>query len=92
MFILAGLTNRLLAEEKKLSVHRLSPSRLERIRQIMMAEIISGCVFTFSALPFTFVADPAGFSYLRFECWYANFAVFFIIPAVRRRTPRTSPD
>jgi hypothetical protein len=50
--ILAGLTHAFLSEEEKLTVHRLSPIRIMRIRRIMGAEIVAGAIFAFSVLPF----------------------------------------
>ena len=86
MLILAGLVYLLLGEEKKRDTRRLHPLHLARLTRVMRAETASGVLFILSALPLAWIEVPGDFPspFLRFDLWYANFAVFFLIGRLRR--------
>jgi uncharacterized membrane protein len=86
MFILASLVYMLLAEEKKRTSRRLNPAQLDGFKGVMWGRVVAGTIFILSALPFTWAPFPAGSSYmyLRFDMWYANFAIFFAISYIGR--------
>ena len=84
MFILAGLIYLLLRAERRSQVPTLAPSRLKRLRSVMMSEAATGLVFVFSSVPYFWVQVPVG-SFLRFDIWYVTLAVFFGVTALLRR-------
>jgi uncharacterized membrane protein len=84
MFILAGLIYLVLREEKTGVSKGLPQSLLTRLRSIRTAEVSTGAIFLVSALPFVWLPDMIG-SYIRFDLWYASFAVFFVLFYLRRR-------
>ena len=83
MLLLAGLVY--LVKHAKGSGHQhvLDPSQLRRLDSSMYAEVVSGAVFFVSALPVFWLPSPVG-SFLRFDVWYANFALFFGVARVRK--------
>jgi uncharacterized membrane protein len=83
MFILAGLIYLVLHEERVGMSRGLPQSLLTRLRSIRNAEVSTGAIFIFSALPFVWLPDLYG-SYIRFDMWYASFAVFFVLFYLRR--------
>ena len=86
MLILAGLAHVLLGEEAKKTTHTpgFEPARF---RIVMYAEVASGAIFWFSALPFLWTADSIG-SFVRFDMWYAVFVVFVLMVRLRGRASR----
>jgi uncharacterized membrane protein len=84
MFILAGLIYLILREEKAGASKGLPQSQLIRLRSIRNAEVSAGVIFLVSALPFVWLPDTFG-SYIRFDLWYASFAVFFLMFYTQRR-------
>jgi uncharacterized membrane protein len=82
--MLGGLAFILLTEAKRprseLSVH---PAIVHGFRRTMRAELFVGAVFVISALPFFWVATPAG--YLRFDVWYLSLGVVFFYRPHRKR-------
>jgi uncharacterized membrane protein len=84
MFILAGLIYLLLGEERKGEVRNLAPSRLKRLRRVMMSEAITGLIFFASTAPVFWIHVPLG-NFLRFDVWYVALAAFFGATAQLRR-------
>jgi hypothetical protein len=65
---------------------RVHPAIVPRFRHTMRAELFVGAVFLVSALPFFWVATPAG--YLRFDVWYLSIGMVFFYWPRRKPTNR----
>jgi hypothetical protein len=85
--MLGGLAFILLAEAKRPESRlRVHPAIVQRFGRTMRAELFVGAVFLVSALPFFWVATPAG--YLRFDVWYLSIGVVFFYWPRRKQTNR----
>ena len=65
-----------LSEEKRMKDRKIHPILLKRLNRILIADIVAGSTFFISALPFLWIPLSIGFN-LRFDIWYASFAIFF---------------
>jgi len=77
VLVLGGLTRLLLGEEKKHGAHKIHPDRLNRLRQMMILDVVTGVTFVASAMPFFWKAVPIG-SFLRFDLWYVTVVAFLV--------------
>jgi uncharacterized membrane protein len=82
LFILAGVVQILLNEEKKRGSHDLSPDRLKRFRRYAITRVAGGVIFLVSALPLFWTPVPIG-QFLRFDIWYAIIVILLLAARVR---------
>ncbi|MCI4371451.1 MAG: DUF1211 domain-containing protein [Thermoplasmata archaeon] len=87
LLIEAGLVYLLLGQHRERKIPPLQPRPVARFKRVMQAETASGFLFVLSALPYAWIEVPGGVpsSFLRFDIWYATFAVFFVLVNLGRR-------
>jgi hypothetical protein len=77
MYLILGVMVYLaLGEEKKRKDRKIHPSLFKRLNRILIADIVASLSFFISAIPFLWIPLSIGTN-LRFDIWYASFAIFF---------------